>query len=87
MQTAKETKFDLITILIFKEFDFLFHVYFRLTSIMICEPVHVILRYVKTPNGKWVRVKRRWGIYILNFFKRDLFVFLSEKYRGLNDVQ
>ena len=33
----------------------------------------------KTPNGKWVRVKRRWGIYILNFFKRDLFVFLSEK--------
>ena len=41
----------------------------------------------KTPNGKWVRVKRRWGIYILNFFKRDLFVFLSEKFRGLNDVQ
>ena len=35
----------------------------------------------KTPNGKWIRVKRRWGIYILNFFKRDLFlfVFLSEK--------
>ena len=40
---------------------------------------------VKTPNGKWVRIKRRWEIYILNFFKRDLFVFLSEKYRGLND--
>ena len=35
--------------------------------------------FLKTPNGKWVRVKRRWGIYILIFLKRDLFVFLSVK--------
>ena len=49
--------------------------------------VYGTVQSFKTPNGKWVRVKQPWGIYILNFFKRDLFVFLSEKFRGLNDVQ
>ena len=46
--------------------------------LMIIFLLHPTYASFKTPNGKWVRVKRWWGIYILS--GGDLFVFLTEKY-------